>query len=53
VPADVDAAIVLLALDDESAASAAGIAHDHARLRARVAAIGSDRLVLPLARLTR
>ena len=53
VPADVDAALVLLALDDASAAGAAGIAHDHARLRARVSDIPRDRLVLPAARLTR
>lgn len=53
VPADVDAALALLALDDDSAASAAGIAHDHARLRARVSQIAPERLVLPAARLTR
>ena len=53
VPADIDAALALLALDDASAAEAAGIAHDHARLRSRISAIPPERLVLPAARLTR
>jgi hypothetical protein len=50
---DVDAALVLLDLDDESATALAGIAHDHGRLRARVAAIAPDRLTVPLGRLAR
>ena len=53
VAADVDAALALLDLDDESAAALAGIAHDHGRLRARVAAIAADRLTSPVARLAR
>lgn len=52
-PADVDAALALLKLDDAAVAALAGIAHDHARLRALVGAIPADRLVLPTARLLR
>lgn len=53
LPADVDAALVLLGLDDESAMALAGIAHDHGRLRSRVVAIPVDRLILPATRLAR
>ncbi|MBI5157788.1 MAG: hypothetical protein HZA58_07225 [Acidimicrobiia bacterium] len=52
VPADVDAAITLLALDDAAASRLAGVAHDHARLRALVEAIPAHRLVLPASRLS-
>ncbi len=41
---DVDAAIELLGLSEETAHEFAGIAHDHGRLRALVAAIPRDRL---------
>lgn len=53
VPADVDAAVALLKLDDAAGGALAGIAHDHARLRALVAGIPAERLVLPPARLQR
>jgi hypothetical protein len=53
VSADIGAALVLLGLDDAVAADLAGIAHDHRRLRAIVAAIPPDRLAQPADRLSR
>lgn len=53
VPVDVDAALILLELDDAAVAALAGIAHDHARLRALVGSIPAERLTLPPARLQR
>ena len=53
VPGDVEAALVLLGLDEAAVEPLTGIGHDHARLRALVAGIGTDRLVLPLASLHR
>lgn len=52
VAADAAAAIALLALDDASAGRLAGIGHDHARLRALVAAIPTERLTLAPSRLS-
>ena len=51
VPADVDAALALLALDESALDRMSGIGHDHARLRGLVAAIPAGRLTLAPARL--
>jgi hypothetical protein len=51
VPADVESALALLALDDSAWGRMGGIGHDHARLRGLVAGIPSERLTLPPARL--
>jgi hypothetical protein len=51
VPADVEAALALLTLDESALGRMSGIGHDHARLRGLVAAIPAGRLTLPPARL--
>lgn len=53
VAADIDAAIILLELDDASAPRLAGIGHDHARLRGLVAAIPAHRIGLSRSELRR
>ncbi len=53
LPGDVAAAVALLHLDESQTAALAGIAHDHARLQARVGEIAPDRLTLPASRLVR